>query len=77
MNTPSGKAFKALVVKDHEFFRDAMVDELAFYGFQSSTALDGEEELKGAVNSNFCLIRRIYGRVLALVTHRGCDTRPL
>jgi CheY-like chemotaxis protein len=53
---PTSAPLKALVVEDQELFRDAISDELTYFGFQTRTAIDGEEGLSVAINNDFDLI---------------------
>ncbi|MBC7530851.1 MAG: response regulator [Oligoflexus sp.] len=47
---------KALVVEDQQLFREAVADELTFYGFNASTAEDGEEGLMAASVADYDVI---------------------
>lgn len=52
----NGKVLKALVVEDQELFRQAVADELSFFGFETVTAVDGEDGLRAALAEQFDLI---------------------
>lgn len=42
MNELIGKSLKVLIEEDQQLFRDAVAEELSFFGFVPSTANDGE-----------------------------------
>jgi CheY-like chemotaxis protein len=55
-NVSHRKAVKALIVEDQESFRQAVVDELKFLGFETAAAVDGAEALELAQSTSFDLI---------------------
>ncbi len=56
MNDLPIPSLKALVVEDQELFREAVADELSYFGFKVTTAEDGEAGLKAIHAETFDLI---------------------
>lgn len=52
----SSRVMNALVIEDQELFREAVADELSFFGFKTSTAVNGEEGLKSIKQTEYDLI---------------------